>query len=94
MHRNIRGISRMTLSFYEFMTTVQSYSHGTAIRRDDAMNRIIQKIPLHEILTGDIDTFPMKVMGKNVTNKTLCSIWRPAVKKYREYHEFLGTQIK
>ena len=33
-------------------------------------------------------------MGKNVTNKTLCSIWRPSVKKYREYQEFLGTQIK
>ena len=84
----------MTTSFYEFMTKVQSYSDGTAYRYDTAMNRIIPKIPLHEILTGDIDTFPMKVMGKNVTNKTLCSIWRPAVKKYREYHEFLGTQIK
>ena len=84
----------MTLSFYEFMTTVQPYSHGTAVRCDNAMNRIIPKIPLHEILTGDIDTFPMKVMGKNVTNKTLCSTWRPSVKRYREYHEFLGTQIK
>jgi hypothetical protein len=84
----------MTISFYEFMTTVQPYSDGTAIRYDNAMNRIIPKIPLHEILTGDIDTFPVKVMGKSVTNKTLRSIWRPAVKKYREYHEFLGTQIK
>ena len=84
----------MTISFYEFMTKVQSYSDGTAIRYDNAMNRIIPKIPLHEILTGDIDTFPVKVMGKGVTNKTLRSIWRPAVKKYREYHEFLGTQIK
>ena len=83
----------MTLTFYEFMTTVQHYAHGTAIRRDEAMNRIIQKIPLKESLTGDIDTFPMKVMGKNVTNKTLCSIWRPSVKKYREYQEFLGTQM-
>ena len=84
----------MTLSFYEFMTKVQSYSDGTAMQYNNAMTRIIPKIPLHEILTGDIDTFPMKVMGKNVTNKTLCSIWRPSVKRYREYHEFLGTQIK
>ena len=84
----------MTLSFYEFMTTVQPYAHETAVKYDNVMNQIIPKIPLHEILTGDIDTFPMKALGRNLMPKTIRGTWRPAVTRYREYHEFLGTQIK
>jgi len=84
----------MTMTFYEFMTTVQPYSHGTALRCDRVINQIIPTIPLEEILTGDISTFPQKALGKNVTTGTMCSTWRPAVKRFREYHEYLGTQTK
>ncbi len=84
----------MTISFYEFMTTVQSYSHRTAVNYQNTMNQIIPKIPLSEILTGDIDTFPLKTLGRNLMPNSVRGTWRPSVKRYREYHEFLGTQIK
>lgn len=84
----------MTLSFYEFMTTVQSYSHGTAVKYENTMNQITPKIPLPEILTGDIDSFPLKALGRNLMQKTVRGTWRQAVRRFREYHEFLGTQIK
>ena len=84
----------MASDFFKFMTTVQSYSPQTAYKYEVAMNQIIPKIPLSEIMTGDVDTFPLKALGRNLMPNTVRGTWRQAVRRYREYQEFLGTETK
>ena len=80
----------MTMTFYDYLVSIGKYNPITAMRYCNLIkNQIGDRIPLSVVLTGDIDEFPMMANGRRASIKSISGRWRPAVKRFREYHEYV-----
>ena len=78
------------MTFYDYLVSIGKYNPLSATKYNNLIkNQIGDRIPLSVVLTGDIDEFPMMANGQGASKQSISGMWRPAVKRFREYHEYM-----